>query len=148
MRHQTECKFCRKPIFLEIDDAYAGMRDPYKLVPMASCNRCADLRVRKRTLEERISRTCMAYFQHLHVRGEKGPEQSEEAEVKQVLVALTKKYTEWFGEFSGISGYLWDMELVNLLMDRPKDWQHVIVQYCGLFRSQAHNQPNPNPTNP
>ena len=59
MKHATHCKFCKSPITIEIDDEYSKLGDPFKLIGMASCNRCADLRTERRCLEGKIKRVCM-----------------------------------------------------------------------------------------
>lgn len=58
MKHTTNCKFCRKVIYVTIDDSYDALGDPYGLLKYAACNACADARVDKRKSEERILATC------------------------------------------------------------------------------------------
>jgi hypothetical protein len=50
MIHKITCKFCHKPLSVEVDDDYSKAGDPLKLLPMACCNECSDLRERRRVL--------------------------------------------------------------------------------------------------
>ncbi len=48
MKHGTHCKFCKLPIVVVVDDAYAGLGDPLHLLGLAACNFCSDIRVERR----------------------------------------------------------------------------------------------------
>lgn len=47
---QGKCKFCERPLSIEVDSEYAGLGDPYKLLELLSCQRCSALRVRQRNI--------------------------------------------------------------------------------------------------
>ena len=52
------CKFCSKPLRLIVDDLY--QEDSQKLYPLAACDTCADYRVRRRIIVERLKWICTA----------------------------------------------------------------------------------------
>lgn len=129
MNHALNCKFCSKQILVQIDDAYAALGDPLKILHFASCNNCADLRERKRDLEERIKRHCIGLLQ----LGERvKPE--HRAKAKIVLTALTQKYADLIAQWHNMSGRAWDEEFVELLLDKPGQWPKVLTGYWKHFR--------------
>lgn len=60
---KSQCKFCHKPLVLKCDAEYGDMGDPYRLVRLAACDNCADLRVRQRNIIEGLKHAIflMAY---------------------------------------------------------------------------------------
>lgn len=53
-----KCRICGTRLMLQIDDAYDIEHDASKLIPMATCNPCFDLRKRLQKLEDAIKLTC------------------------------------------------------------------------------------------
>lgn len=47
---KAKCKFCGRELTLQIDTEYHKVGDRYRLIELAACNHCADLRVRRRNL--------------------------------------------------------------------------------------------------
>lgn len=128
----TRCKFCQRPLVIVIDDCYPIERDPQRIIPLAACNRCADLRETQRRLEDSIGRVCMSFWSHKTNR-KAGPDESVRMATEENLTHLTKKYADWFGEFKGLTGYLWDNALVESLMDKPERWGQVLGDYREAF---------------
>jgi hypothetical protein len=129
MKHATNCKFCQLPITVEVDDEYAALGDPYKLLPFAACNRCADLRVTRGVLEERVKHACLGLFQ------KKGKVSKEAMDrTRQMLVKLTQGYATMIARWHHKEGMAWDEECVNLLMDRPQFWNKILAELWHLFR--------------
>lgn len=127
MKHANHCKYCKREIALEIADDYAALGDPAKIFPYRACNRCADLRERRRNLEERIKRAVSP----LIIR--RLPE--IEAKARQVLEELTKKYTVLVADWVGSSAPRWDVEIVNLVIDKPDHWP-AVLQQCWKMHSR------------
>lgn len=115
--HQTTCKFCKKPIEIWVDAIYDTIGDPLKLLPLAACDRCADLRERRRKLEEMIKRTCE------RMTMKKGEELDKfKSAARITLTTLTKSYSRLAADWCRSNMPLWDEECVNAIMDSPKRW--------------------------
>lgn len=128
MKHATNCKFCKKPITIEIDDEYSKLGDPLKIIGLAACNRCADLRVEKRNLEAKIRFTCMMRAASL-----KKPSETQDQKARGVLESLTKKYANMIARWHHKDGMAWDEECVNLLMEKPAQWGIIIGELWKLY---------------
>ena len=72
MTVETTCKFCGVPLSLQIDDDFAQLDGPLvklvskfiptevaALVKLATCDRCATLRERRRRIDEAIRKVCL-----------------------------------------------------------------------------------------
>lgn len=127
MNHATNCKFCHKPITLEVDDAYAALGDPHKLLPMAACNFCSDIRVERRRLEASLAK--VAAMIALVPRDGK-----EAATLRAVVERMTKNYAEMIARWHHLQGCVWDVEAVNLIMDKPHAWSQVLTTLWSLFK--------------
>lgn len=129
MKHPTTCKFCKKPIVLEIDDSYLELGDVFKLIPMACCNRCADLRIKRRNLEEAIEKIALI----LHSKGSKAT-LDDRMNSRDALTTLTKKYTALIAEWLNASTPWWDQSIVDSIMEMPNRWNSFIVQCWKMYR--------------
>ncbi len=121
MNHATSCKFCKAPLVIQIDDAYAALGDPLKLLPFAACNRCADLRVRKRSLEAMIMHAVFPLM------GSKSAKVIAQARAE--LVVLTKKYTAMVADWLHATHPWWDEGIVESIIERP-DHTSNFLQMC------------------
>jgi len=54
---ETKCKFCGKPVKLQIADIYPG--NEQELSGLRTCDSCSDLRVERRNLDEKIRHICL-----------------------------------------------------------------------------------------
>lgn len=129
MKLARDCKFCKRHMILEIDDAYAELGDPYKLLQYACCDRCADIREKRRKIEGQIKRACMILAQST---GKLKKEQRDG--IREALMELTKRYARMVAEWYNFSGMSWDEEFVNLLMDKPAKFGDILGQYWRHFR--------------
>lgn len=149
MKHVNgSCKFCAKVLTLEIDDGYDVLADPFKLVGLAACNRCADLRVRRRTLNTTLCKIA-AHLQH-----DRSKENVDEA--RQGFTMLIKRYlilvSDWTkGTSIGWSrhntaeaivdpqrfGLAWDDQIVEMLVKDPTQIADVISR---LWPARAEQQ--------
>lgn len=121
MNHATNCKFCKAPITLEIDDEYSEFGDPYKLLRYAACNYCADVRVERRFLERRIARTAVAFACLVH------PKEDEIKLVRGSLTKLYELYAKNIAAFHRKEGMCWDDAVIDAVMAQPRDWP----KFCG-----------------
>ena len=128
MNHATHCKFCQKPITVTIDDAYAALGDPYKLIPMACCDACAAIRVHRRRLEGALATVC----RNIQLLGKK--DEQSRANYRTILTKLTQDYARMIARWHHLDGCAWDEECVNLLMDKPHAWGQIITQLWSLFK--------------
>jgi hypothetical protein len=129
MNHATNCKFCRQPIVIQVDDDYAALGDPNNLLRLATCNRCADQRTRRRALEESIKAVCLT-VQFATAKGQA----AAVATARPLLEALTRKYAVLVADWHNMSGYLWDEEFVNLLIEKPDKLWAILNNYWRTFR--------------
>lgn len=134
MRHATTCKFCRKPITLEIDDAYAELGDPYKLLSLAACNECADVRELRRLLEDRVRKLAMTVAAMHH------PKPEEIASVRKNLLVLCEKYSRMIARWHRMEGMAFDAAVVDDILNRPDQWPVALRGLWGMFRIWKREQ--------
>jgi len=87
----TKCKFCGLELHLQIDASYARENDPLKIIPLAACDHCADLRVRRRSLHDSFVKVCNSVgFTN------------DRDKLREPLEALIRKYliliADWLGK--------------------------------------------------
>lgn len=128
MKHSTHCKFCKMPITVEIDDDYAALGDPYKLVEKASCNACADVRVLRRVLEDRISRLATVYVSMLK------PSEAFKASTRKSMTKLLESYARMIARHHRCDGMAFDEECVNVVMEHPSKWAEVLTGLWRMYR--------------
>jgi hypothetical protein len=129
MKIGASCKFCKKPITLTIDDSYNAVSDPMKLIPLASCNRCSDLRVERRVLEKKIEFICM--MRHL----DKKLALSKFAEHRAALEKLCQQYANMIARWHNKEGMAWDDACLDQIMEQPKQWSDVVSRLWKMFDS-------------
>lgn len=129
MNHATKCKFCGREMVVQIADDYPSA-DPFKLLRLAACNRCADLRVKKRVLEESLCRTCNT----VQFASQSNKNAAIE-KARPLLDTLTRKYASLVADWHNMSGYLWDEEFVNLLTEKPDRVWTILGHYWKTFRA-------------
>lgn len=130
MNHQTTCKFCKKPITVQVDDAYAELGDVFKLLTLACCNRCADLRVKRRNLEDGIKKIVNPLIAKF---GNASVEESNMA--RAALVTLTKKYTAMVADWLHSTTPWWDVTIVDSIMEKPDKWTLFIEQCWKMYET-------------
>ena len=128
MKHATHCKFCQKPITLTIDDSYAELGDPLKLIGLAACNDCADVRVERRKLEAKIWLACEVVIRAGKMEGEERARHSEK------LTKLTQDYAKMIARWHKKEGMVWDEALVDTIMEHPNQWGEFLSKLWAMFR--------------
>lgn len=63
---EGKCRYCGIPISLTVDSDYKELGDPYDLIQMAACDRCANYRSKIRPIYESIRTHCMWGEQKLY----------------------------------------------------------------------------------
>ncbi|MGC1452938.1 MAG: hypothetical protein WA830_23150 [Candidatus Sulfotelmatobacter sp.] len=140
MKHATHCKFCHKPITVSIDDDYAALGDPLKLLPLAACNRCADLRVLRRTLEKKVAILCGRL-----IFSSGKLDASALSKAKTGLAHWTREYARMIARWHSLEGLCWDEAIVEQLMEKPDTWGDALGRLWTMFKdSQASRQPDLN----
>ena len=131
MKHATHCKFCKKPMTLEIDDSYSELGDPLKLLQYSSCNRCADLRENRRRLEDGVYRFSSTLIQS----GEKIKPEDRDA-IREQLIKYTKRYTALVSDWVGSSTPWWEISIVDAIMEKPKSWNSFLSQCWKMYEDK------------
>lgn len=128
MKHAIKCKLCKAPHVIETDDSYSELGDPFKLLPLFTCNSCYDLREKRVGMERQIERWC-----RMLILQPKMPA-TDRVAIKDGLLVVTRKYVEVIGQIYGAQRVWHDPEFVNLLMDRPERFGAIIANYCKMVR--------------
>jgi hypothetical protein len=131
MKHATNCKFCKNPITLDVDDEYDAIGDPLKLLPLAACNRCADLRVERRSLERKVNFICMMRHLDPKIR------ESRMDHHRQMLESLLKQYANMIARWHGMSGMCWDDAALDDIMERPDLWNKNLQTLWKMFAENS-----------
>jgi hypothetical protein len=134
MNFSTNCKFCQNPITVAVDDDYAKMGDPYKLLPKACCNECSDVRVVRRLLEERIGRVATVYAA-MH-----RPSETTQANTRKNLAKLCEAYARVIARMKRVEGMAWDEASVDTIMENPSKWAEVLSTLWKMFRQWQAQQ--------
>jgi hypothetical protein len=122
MEHKTHCKHCRAEITLIIDDEYAQMSDPHKLIPSAVCNTCGDILVAKAKFERKIQRACTA-LQLLPATAS-----HDRQDLRGVLFGLTQKFCQLNAAWRRLDHSPWGDHIVKALMKHPEEWGQTLSQ--------------------
>lgn len=116
-----KCQICGTGLLLKIADDYPG-GDPMKLVSMATCNRCYDLRDRRIKIEGNIKRICHRLSLGKLDDGEKG-------RLLEMLKVLARKFSIWCADMlrrqhAANVGYL-----ETVLIDHPEHWYRSLLDF-------------------
>lgn len=134
MKHATHCKFCKKPITIDVDDDYESIGDPHKLIPMAACNSCSDIRVERRVLESKIKKACMERV------STKRPSDEYLNKFRNLMEKLMKDYARMIARFHFMSGMAWDDECLELIVEHPAQWTEVLSRLWKIFSESNHSR--------
>lgn len=129
MKHATHCQFCKMPITVEADDSYAALGDPFKLLPLAACNQCADLRVSRRRIEAKVRFLSRV----IQMAGNNATDTLLKSS-RETLTKLTQDYAKMIARWNKLEGMAWDEECVNQIMDHPERWGDILSQLWKTFR--------------
>ena len=122
--HPTHCKFCQRPITLEIDDYYE-LKDPLGLIRLAACNRCADLRSRRRSI--------MEFMVDLACRLKSGEDRSAGEALRLGLVRWLNLIHDWTG-----ASIEWDEAYLDAIRSSPNMVRSVLGRMWPITRPILH----------
>lgn len=123
------CKFCKRPGIAVAEDG-VDMFQIQKWIPMLACNRCADYMEGKRKLIDSIKKVCLDLVAADH-RGKRNSE--IETSSRAMLEALTKKFARIVCDYFHLQN-VWDVEFVNMLMEKPGRFWDICHQYIKSTR--------------
>lgn len=135
MNHTTTCRFCHKPITLEIDDDYAALGDPLNVLKLAACDHCAVLRVNRKRLEEKIQRAC-SYLEFLGTSDAK-----QRSILRNILLSLSRKYGQLIVSWHNETGNFDSPVIAAKLADDPSNWKEHLSEYWSIFPQWRDNKP-------
>ncbi len=124
------CKFCKKPGFVQVDEEYAALRDPYGLLNMASCNRCADYRVSRRGIFRKTKMLCELLVQGIIPAADK-------PKVKESLETLVQRYMRLYADHYDLAMPDFDPAIVEAMMWKPAEFSGVLGRIPKLFQQKA-----------
>ena len=127
MQYTTQCKFCKAPLEVEVDEAYAALDDPFRLLGMAACSTCTELRVSRRTLEEKIRRTASL------LQGLTSRETDERKALLNILRNLAYAYWRLIGRWTKAPRINLPEDKLKELQDNPQDWGTVISSFWATY---------------
>ena len=128
-KHGTTCKFCRKPITVEIAVSYAEIGDPLKIIPLAACDRCSDLREERRKLESKIRVVSMTYAA---MGGSKSKEIA--SRYMGIFEKVLMDYANMIARWHFMDGKCWDDVAVQTIMEHPEAWPKVVQTLWVIFK--------------
>jgi hypothetical protein len=127
----AKCKFCGKTLALQVDDSYADLGDPFKLVGMAACNRCADMRVERRKLEHEIRTFALGLI------GLKGKaRQDAESAAAPFLHKLLESWLDLAKRWRGVA-VEYDDGMLDSLLAKPEEYADVLMRMWTLAKHAA-----------
>lgn len=136
-----KCKMCGREgvVIPETLDQGKDMDSAFEVFPdlvnkwskMLTCNRCADYLSDRRDSLRKIRRACELLVASRMIK--KGPKLMEmETRIRDGLTALTKRFAAITCHYFNKSN-VWDVEFVNMLMDKPKEAMNVASHYTRLI---------------
>lgn len=129
MKVDSKCKFCGMALTLSVSDDYAAMGDPFNLVRLAACNRCADYRVARRKIIDSVKVIAERFIQH------QVGKDSLETE-KEKLADLVKRYMRLLADFRRLPVPEYDSAIVEDLVQRPTYFVTTMNQVAKLFQQK------------
>lgn len=118
----SKCKFCQCNVSLDIDDTYVNSGDPYKIMRLAACDRCADLRERRRGLHQAFVQACSSVMAGADATG-----------AKPVFERLTKAYLKLICDWTHQS-IAWEEDMTGPFIYAPKHLSAHLKRLWGLSK--------------
>jgi hypothetical protein len=126
--HPAKCKICGCKLVLKLASNYPPEKDPMKLIPLATCNRCFDLREQRIRLETTFKRLCHD-LQFGKLDGDK------RARTLELVNKTCSAFSKWCAsllrrQHAANVGYLF-----SAIKDQPERWYYHLQD----FESAANN---------
>ncbi len=138
-RWRGKCKFCGKDVFPGINNEYETEKDPLKILNFVACNTCADLREKRRSLEEKVFKECFLLLQ----KRKKKSAQSDVEAAKNILRPLTQSYCKLIVDWHNMRGIIWEETMVDMLVENPGNCRNLLRDIWHAFRAQQLKPTNP-----
>ncbi len=126
---ESVCKFCAKPLRLIVDDLY--QEDKFKLLLLAACDTCADYRVRRRIIVERLKWICTA------LACKQITAQEDLERVRKNLKTLLIRFILNQAKYRQVDVPEFDEEMLETLMNNPARLGAVLSLVPGMLRKEA-----------
>lgn len=134
----TKCRVCAKQLVISVADCYNDISDPNKLLPMAACNRCFDLRERRNRTTNLIEKFCKQLFLLVPQKGDKVAQARDK--IREGLLKVTMEYAKVHAEYHNAKSALWNEDFTDLFMARPENWVAVMSEYRKQARQHFSQQ--------
>ena len=115
---ETTCKYCKKPLRLEIPDDMKGIFS--QIVPLACCDRCASLKERQRAITHALEASCNRLIANPN------PKEDWLAKEREILTSVTKAYVRMVGDWYNMRDLPWEEGLVDALLKSPRSVSTVV----------------------
>lgn len=126
------CKACKKPGAVVVNDGIE-MFTIQKWLPLLCCNRCADYLESRRKLRESIMRASVT-LSRARIVATGQDLLNIEAKIRESLVGHTKRLTTVVADYCHKVN-AWEVEVVNMLMDKPGEAFAICRQYANLIKN-------------
>ncbi len=124
MIREAKCKFCQKPLRLEIDER-CPRADAEFWITLAACNRCADYQNAVARLAESMASICRAL---LISRAGNTPKPEVQERYRTLLVDKTKHYAKAVCDhFHKMT--VWEPDFAQMIFDKPQQLDIVLSGY-------------------
>ena len=128
----AHCKFCHCDLNLVVDDDYAAIGDRFKLIEIASCNRCHDLRVMRRNIGDGVKSICI-----IILNSDGAAQQTVRESLRGSLSTLLRSWMGLAEDWKHNEGPEFDEAALDGLLNDPRQYPDVLkrlwdmVQYPG-----------------
>jgi hypothetical protein len=106
---------------LEIDDDYDDVNDPNRLIPLAACNRCAELRVRRGKILYGVREGVLQI-----IRADRGDRAEVTEKLRPALRGLLQSYLRLARDWKRGELPEWDEAILDMLLFKPVDYGDVL----------------------
>lgn len=127
---KSQCKFCHKPLVLRCEAEYGDFGDPYKLVRLAACDWCADLRVRQRTIIDGLKHV-------VYLMGYGAPDEKLKEAARKLLKGYVRLASDWLKIDPAMD---WDEAIVEDFLARKNKLGAVLSGIWKMARQQASQE--------
>lgn len=118
MIKDTKCRYCKKTLHVKVDPAIEELGLDRLLGTMASCDRCAAFREKRRTLLEHLKNIC----ETIHIRGHN----PKDADTRDVVTQLLQRYIALVAAYKSMTPPAWEESITDALLRSPMQYQEVI----------------------
>jgi hypothetical protein len=122
------CRICGCGMMLQLAVGYPAGKDPQKLIPMATCNRCYDLRERRIKIESSFKRLC-------HALAMEKMDESKRDRTHELLKVTCSAFGRWCSDLLRRQHTANVGFLANAITEQPDRWYHHLKD----FETAANN---------